>query len=263
MQLRRKHQRSLGACQLLICCPEIEGYSLFGWKYTRCLARLERKSYHLGHTRTKALGQVVYSQIPPRNKKGQLTPERLHELWIGNILKPNKKEAILGRLSNRKYTISWTCEELGTICDEIEPPYHIGLESGHKACKGHVFNITKKVILVEKEMIEGRVWQGLFEPAWGPYRNAHLIVPKKNGNYRFIISAVNVNWNALEDTRIPPKVEEFFKAFAGLPILSLIDIYSGYNQRMLRKDRQDYMAIPNTQGRYQPTRFVQGATNSV
>jgi len=166
-------------------------------------------------------------------------------------------------LSNREYALSWTWEELGTISDEVEPPHRIRLESVHKVWKNRVFRIPKKVIPVEKEMIEERVWQGLFEPAWGPYRNAHFLVPKKNGKYRFIISGVSANWHTLEDAGIPPNVEEFSEAFTGLPISSLIECHSGYDQKRLHEDSRDYMAFQTTQGLYRPTRLVQGATNSV
>ena len=62
---------------------------------------------------------------------------------------------------------------------------------------------------------------------------------------------------------MPPNVEEFSEAFAGLPICSLIDFHSGYDQKVLDKDSRDYMAFQTTQGMYRPTRLVQGATNSV
>jgi len=112
-------------------------------------------------------------------------------------------------------------------------------------------------------MIEERVRQGLFEPAWGRYRNAHFIVPKKNGKYRVIISVVSANPHTLEDAGIRPNGKEFPEAFAGLPISSMIDCHSGYDQTMLHEDSRDYMAIQTTQGMYRPTRLVQEATNSV
>jgi len=112
-------------------------------------------------------------------------------------------------------------------------------------------------------MIEARVRRCLFKPAWGPYRNAHLLVPKRNGKYHFIISAVSANQHTLEDSGIPPNVEEFSEAFAGLPIFSLIDFHSVYDQKMLHEDSRNYMACQTTQGMYRPTRLVQGATNSV
>src|SRR5215212_4653890 len=112
-------------------------------------------------------------------------------------------------------------------------------------------------------MVEERVRHGLFEPAWGPYRNAHFLVPKKNGKYRFIISAVSANRHTLKDAGIPPNIEEFSEAFAGLPVCSLVDFHSGYDQKALHEDSRDYMAFQTSQGMYRPTRLVQGATNSV
>jgi len=194
---------------------------------------------------------------------GRLTPETLRKLQIGSISRPKQKDALLGMLSNREYAHSWRWEELGTISDEVEPPHHIRLESGHKVWKDCVFCAPKKVILVEKEMIEERVRQGLFEPAWGPYKNAHFLVPKNNGKYHFIISAVSADRHTLKDSRIPPNVEQFSEAFAWLPISPLIDIHSGYDQKMLHEECRDYMAFETTQCMYRPTRRVPGATNWV
>jgi len=120
-----------------------------------------------------------------------------------------------------------------------------------------------KVICVEKKMIEDTVRQGLFEHTWCFYRNAHFSVPKKNGKYSFIISAVNTNLLTLEAAGILPDVEEFSERFAGLLISSLIDFPSGYDQKMLHKDSWDYMAFQTTQGMYRPTRLVLGGIYSV
>jgi len=120
-----------------------------------------------------------------------------------------------------------------------------------------------KVIPVEKQMVEVTVWQGLSEPAWGPYRNAHFLVPKKDGKYRFIISAVSANRHTLEDTEIPPNIEQFSEAFARLLISSLTDFHSGYDQKMLHEDSRDYMTFQTAPGMYRPSRLVQGATNLV
>jgi len=158
---------------------------------------------------------------------------------------PKDKDALLGMLSNRKYGLSWTCGELGMISDEVEPPHRIRLVSCYKVWKDRVFCIPKKVIPREKEMIEERVRRSLFKSAWGPYRNCHLLVPKRNGTYHFIISAVSANRHTLEDSGIVPNVEEFSEAFAGLHIISLIDFYSGYEQKMLPEDIPGLYGLPD------------------
>ena len=126
-----------------------------------------------------------------------------------------------------------------------------------------MFHIPKKVIPVEEEMIEERVRQGLFKPVWGPFRNAHFLVPKKNAMYRFIISAVSTNRLTLEDSGIPPNIEEFSETFAGLPVCSLIAFHSGFHQKILHEDSRDNITFQTTQGMYRPTTLVQEATNSV
>jgi len=78
-------------------------------------------------------------------------------------------------------------------------------------------------------MIDKRVWQGLFKPAWGPYRNAHFLVPQRNGKYRFLISGVSAKRDAVEASGIPPNLEEFSKAFARLLISSPVDLHSEYD----------------------------------
>jgi hypothetical protein len=97
----------------------------------------------------------------------------------------------------------------------------------------------------------------------GPYRDGHFLVPKKNGKYCFIISAVSAKQHTLEDAALPPNVEEFSESFAGLPIVSPIDIHSAYDQKWLHEDGRNYMAFHSTDRLYQRTRLVQRATNPV
>jgi hypothetical protein len=59
---------------------------------------------------------------------------------------------------------------------------------------------------------------------------------------------MSANRHTLEDAGIPLNVEEFSEAFAGLPISSLIDLDSGYDQKRLHEDSRNYMAFQTTQG---------------
>jgi hypothetical protein len=116
---------------------------------------------------------------------------------------------------------------------------------------------------MENDMIEARVWQGLFEPRWGPNMNAHFFVPKMNRTYGFIFSTVSVNGHTLSEARLQSNVEVFSKAFAELPIWSLIIFHSGYNPKMLHESMLDIVASQTTQGMNRPTRLVREVVNLV
>jgi hypothetical protein len=62
---------------------------------------------------------------------------------------------------------------------------------------------------------------------------------------------------------MPPAVDEFSEDFAGYPITSAIDSYSGYNQLSLDVASRDYMAFLAELGLLRQTRVPQGWTNSV
>ena len=194
---------------------------------------------------------------------GRPTPEGLWELQIGSILWAKKPEALLRMLVNRQYALWWTWEEVGTIRDEVEPPLSIRPEYSHTVWTDRVFRILQKVSPMEKEIIKDILQQRLFAPAWGPYTNAPCLVPKTNGKYHFIISAVSANQHTLEDAAKPPNVKEFSEAFARPPMSSQIHFHCGFDQKMLHEDSRDYMAFQTTHSMYLQTRTVQGATNSV
>ena len=57
---------------------------------------------------------------------------------------------------------------------------------------------------------------------------------------------------------MPPAVDEFSEDFAGYPITSAIDYYSGYNQIMLDKASRDLTAFLSSLGLVRTTRLPQG-----
>ena len=48
--------------------------------------------------------------------------------------------------------------------------------------------------------------------------------------YRLINLAQKINTVLIRDASLPPAVEEFSDRFAGYPVVSLVDLFSGYDQ---------------------------------
>ena len=47
---------------------------------------------------------------------------------------------------------------------------------------------------------------------------------------RLINLAQKINGVSIRDASLPPAVEEFSERFAGYPVVSLVDLFSGYHQ---------------------------------
>jgi len=120
-----------------------------------------------------------------------------------------------------------------------EALYILLMLNSHIVCNDHVFCAVMKDIHAEEHMMTTIVRHGLVKPTWGHNRNAHCLVPKRNGKYHFISSAVSANQHRFEDAAIPPNIKGIAKAFPMLCTSSLIEFISEYNQMLLHYDIQD------------------------
>jgi hypothetical protein len=111
-------------------------------------------------------------------------------------------------------------------------------------------------------MLQERIDAGILEPCYGPYRNPWFLVKEKNGKRRFINSAVHMNRVTIRDALIPSHVDEFAEDVAGRPLVSLVDIFSGYDNITLHEECRDMTAARTPLGLLRQTTLLQGATNS-
>jgi hypothetical protein len=117
----------------------------------------------------------------------------------------------------------------------------------HKAWQAVSFRIPPALHETSVRLIQDRLACGTIERSLGPYRNPWFLVPKpgfeKNESrevvlderrepirqYRLIYSAQRINAVSIRDASLPPAVEEFSEMFARYPVVSLVDLFSGYN----------------------------------
>jgi hypothetical protein len=70
-----------------------------------------------------------------------------------------------------------------------------------------------------------------------------LVKKKKLKEYRLINLATYLNVIIRQDTNLPPFINEFTNEFIGYYIISLVDLYSGYNQILLYFKSRDLTAF--------------------
>jgi hypothetical protein len=79
-------------------------------------------------------------------------------------------------------------------------------------------------------MLKERLNKGVLEYSKGLYKNLWFLVKKKKpGEYRLINLAMYLNVVMRRDANLPPSIDEFTDEFTGCYIISLVDLYSGYD----------------------------------
>ena len=63
-----------------------------------------------------------------------------------------------------------------------------------------------------------------------------------------INAAQRLNAVTIKDSSVPPSAEEYSEDFAGFPVLSLLDLFSGYDQMALAEICRDLTAFQTPLG---------------
>ena len=198
----------------------------------------------------------------PRGSR--LTPERLAAMKIGTgFLSDQEKQIFIDILFQFEGAIAFDDSEMGLLNPAIEPPVVIHTVP-HVPWQQQNIRLPKSMQQVATQYVKEKLANGMLEFSDGPYRSRYFLVKKKNpGEFRFINDVQLLNGVTIRDSGMPPSVDEFSEDFAGYPITSAIDHYSGYNQILLDKISRDLTAFLTALGLVRNTRLPQGWTNSV
>ena len=183
-------------------------------------------------------------------------------------------------LFNREAAIAFDSTEKGRFRDHIAS-LHVILTVPHKPWQGPSFKIPAGLQEVSARMIEDRLACGTIKRSFGPYRNPWFLVEKpgfkkdKDGNlimdsnqkpiklYRLINSAQRINAVSIRDASLPLGADESSERVVGYPLISLVDLYWGYDQCMLAPESRDITAFHTPLGLMRMTTLPQGYTNAV
>jgi hypothetical protein len=80
------------------------------------------------------------------------------------------------------------------------------------------------------KILKERLNKGVLEYSKGLYKNLWFLVKKKKpGEYRLINLAMHLNAVIRRDANLLLFINKFIDEFTGCYIISLVDLYSGYN----------------------------------
>jgi hypothetical protein len=79
------------------------------------------------------------------------------------------------------------------------------------------------------EMLKDRIDRGILEPYYGLYRNPWFIVKKKDGKYRLVNYAAELNRYIIRNANMPLNIDTFLEEFVKCAVTFFIDFFSGYD----------------------------------
>jgi hypothetical protein len=175
---------------------------------------------------------------------------------------PEELKLVCWLIHTHELAFTWEAAERGHLDKRYFPPYKIPtmphMPQSH--CNIPVPPLTmNKVMCIIKEKIDS----GMYEPSTSSYRSCWFCVIKKDGKLLHLVHDLQpLNVVTVHDMLQPPFIEHLVESFAGYAVYSMLDLYSGYNQRTLHIDSRDLTMFSMPLGLHQLTTLPQGHTNA-
>ena len=198
----------------------------------------------------------------PRGSR--LTPERLANMRIGTgFLTDDEKNLFIDILFEFEGVLAFDDSEMGLLNPEVEPPVEIHTVP-HTPWQQQSLRLPKAMQEAAAAILKKKLANGILEHSQGAYRSRFFLVAKKTpGEYRLINDVQPLNAVTIRDACMPPSVDDFSEDFAGYPILTSVDLFSGYDQILLDERFRDLTSFMTDLGLLRHTRIPQGWANSV
>lgn len=114
------------------------------------------------------------------------------------------------------------------------------------------------------EMMRSKISAGVWEPSNSSYRSRWFCVMKKDGkSMRIVHSLEPLNAVSIAHSGLPPNVEDLASRFAGLSCGTTMDLYVGYDERLLAESSRDLTTFQTPYGAMRLVTLPMGWTNSV
>ena len=199
--------------------------------------------------------------VVPRGTR--ITPERLAKMHIGDgFLTEQERQLFIDILYEFEGAVAFDDSEMGLVKPEIEPPVVIHTVP-HDPWQQPNLRLPKAMQDAATSIVKEKQALGIIEHSQGPYRSRYFIVKKKTGAWRLINDVQPLNRVTIKEAGMPPSVDEFSEDFAGYPIVSAFDYWSGYYEVSVDPASRDLTAFMTDVGLVRLTRLPQGWTNSV
>ena len=172
---------------------------------------------------------------------------------------PENKTDLIRILNKYRNTVALTGESLGRT-NVIE--HRINLVDNSKPTFVPNFRLPISRRNIVEILIEDMKNQGVIKESLSPYNSPLLLVPKKDGTWRFVIDYRRLNKDTISDRMPMPIFDEILSRLNGAKIFSALDLLSGYYQVPLSEDSKQCTAFSTYNQHFQFKVMAFGLTNA-
>ena len=194
----------------------------------------------------------------------QITLERL-EVMLKTIpegfFSSHELDLLVFIIRNREAAIAFTDAERGTFSRKYFLDYQIPIIE-HTPWVQAPIRIPKAIKDTVCKMLIEQQDAGKYEYSTASYRSRIFPVTKKSG-LCMVHDVQELNKVTIQDSALPPQVDNFAENHVGHVIYGLADLFSGYDSRILAVESRPLTTFNSLIGPNRLMVLPQGATNSV
>jgi hypothetical protein len=114
------------------------------------------------------------------------------------------------------------------------------------------------------KVVQQKIDTGVYEPSNVSYRSRWFTVAKKDGkSLQLVHSLEPLNTITIGHSGVPPATEELAAKYAGRTCGGMLDLYVGYDERLLAEESRDMTTFQTPFGALRLVTLPMGWTNSV
>ena len=186
--------------------------------------------------------------------------DRIHE---GDFLWPEEKKLIHHLMMEQNQAFAWDDSERGRFREDFFPPVVIPTVE-HRPWVYRNIPIPHGIYDEICKMVQQKIAAGVYEPSNASYRSRWFTVAKKDGkSLRIVHSLEPLNAVTIAHSGVPPATEDLAMKMAGHACGGMLDLYVGYDERLLAEESRDLTTFQTPYGAMRLVTLPMGWTNSV
>ena len=209
---------------------------------------------------------VLNPKPPDFVPTGRYTQERkevMDAVHKGDFLLPEERKLIHHLMMEQEKAFAWDDSERGSFRTDFFPPVVMPVVD-HTPWVYRNIPIPAGIYPEVCKIVQKKLDAGVYEPSNASYRSRWFTVAKKDGkSLRIVHSLEPLNAITIAHSGVPPATEELASKYAGRACGGMLDLYVGYDERLLDIKSRDMTTFQTPFGALRLVTLPMGWTNSV